>query len=207
RRHISELWGGAQVVDQHGMTETGPVSYGCPRRPGVLHVIESSYIAEVVDPESGQAVPRGVAGELVLTSLGRWGSPLLRYRTGDIVQSVAEEGCECGSHDLALNGGILGRTDDMLVVRGVNVYPSAMDDVLRSCGGVAEYRVHVQNSHAMAELRIEVEPAADHATDAQFGHRLEMALVQAFALRIPVVVVPGGNLRRFEMTANRWVRS
>jgi phenylacetate-CoA ligase len=207
RRHISELWGGAQVVDQHGMTETGPVSYGCPQRPGVLHVIESSYIAEVVDPLSGKAVARGIAGELVLTSLGRMGSPLLRYRTGDIVQTAAEDGCVCGSHDLALNGGILGRTDDMLVVRGVNVYPSAMDDVLRSFGGVAEYRVHVQNSHAMAELRIEVEPTPEHAADPHFRHRLEMALVNAFALRVPVVLAPSGNLPRFEMKASRWVRS
>jgi phenylacetate-CoA ligase len=131
----------------------------------------------------------------------------LRYRTGDLVQTAVDDGCACGSSDLALNGGILGRTDDMLVVRGVNVYPSAMDDVLRSHGGVAEYRVHVQNSHTMAELRIEVEPAAEHAADPNFGHRLEMALVQAFALRIPVAVVDTGNLPRFEMKANRWVRS
>jgi phenylacetate-CoA ligase len=206
-RHISELWHGARVVDQHGMTETGPVSYGCPRQPGILHVIESSYIAEVIDPESLQAVPRGATGELVLTNLGRTGSPLLRYRTGDLVQTAAEDACACGSTDLAFNGGILGRTDDMLVVRGVNVYPSAMDDVMRSQGGVAEYRVHVQNSHAMAQLRIEVEPAAEHAADPHFGHRLEMALVQAFTLRIPVEVVPSGNLPRFEMKANRWVRS
>jgi phenylacetate-CoA ligase len=206
-RHISELWQGAHVVDQHGMTEIGPVSYGCPRRPGMLHVVESSFIAEVIDPESGKALSRGSTGELVLTNLGRTGSPLLRYRTGDLVQAATEDGCTCGSFDLAFNGGILGRTDDMLVIRGVNVYPSAMDDVLRSHGGVAEYRVHVQNSHAMAQLRIEVEPAPDLAADAQFGHRLEMALVQAFALRIPVVVVPGGNLPRFEMKANRWVRS
>jgi phenylacetate-CoA ligase len=206
-RHISELWRGAHVVDQHGMTEIGPVSYGCPLQTGILHVIEPAFIAEVIDPETGKAVPRGATGELVLTNLGRTGSPLLRYRTGDLVQAVTEDGCACGSSDLAFNGGILGRTDDMLVVRGVNVYPSAMDDVLRSHGGVAEYRVHVHNGHAMAQLRIEVEPAPDQASDPQFGHRLEMALVQAFSLRIPVVVVPGGNLPRFEMKANRWVRT
>jgi phenylacetate-CoA ligase len=206
-RHISELWNGAHVVDQHGMTEIGPASYGCPRQPGILHVIESAFIVEVIDPESGQPVPRGSAGELVLTNLGRTGSPLLRYRTGDLVQTTTEEICACGTSDIGFQGGILGRTDDMLVVRGVNVFPSAMDDVLRSQGGVAEYRVHVQNSHAMAQLRIEVEPVADHAADPHFGHRLEMALVQAFALRIPVAVVPGGHLPRFEMKANRWVRS
>ena len=87
RAHIEKLWPGARVVDHHGMTETGPVSYGCPQRPGVLHVIESAYIAEVIDPESGQAVPPGGTGELVLTNLGRMGSPLLRYRTGDLVRA------------------------------------------------------------------------------------------------------------------------
>src|SRR5690348_7562968 len=82
-RLISELWHGARVVDQHGMTEVGPVSYGCPKQTGILHVIESAYIAEVIDPQTGNAVPRGATGELVLTNLGRTGSPLLRYRTGD----------------------------------------------------------------------------------------------------------------------------
>jgi len=141
RRHISELWGGAQVVDQHGMTEIGPVSYGCPQQPGVLHVIESSYIAEVVDPESGRPVARGAPGGTGADEFGTSGIAAAALSHGDIVQAAAEDGCACGSDDRALNGGILGRTDDMLVVRGVNVYPSAMDDVLRSCGGVAEYRV------------------------------------------------------------------
>src|SRR5579864_4226 len=89
RAHIEKLWHGARVVDHHGMTETGPVSYGCPKRPGVLHVIESGYIAEVIDPASGRAVPTGTRGELVLTNLGRVGSPVLRFRTGDMVEQVA----------------------------------------------------------------------------------------------------------------------
>ena len=207
RKHISDLWGGARVVDHHGMTETGPVSYGCPVRPCVLHVIEASYIPEIVDPESGEPVPRGTTGELVLTNLGRLGSPLIRYRTGDIVQAASEEICACGTADLALDGGILGRSDDMVVVRGVNVYPSAVEDVLRSSGSVAEYRVEVRNSHAMAEMVIDVEPAPDHAGDAQLGRRLEMALTNAFAMRIPVRLVPAGSLPRFEMKARRWTRS
>src|SRR5215470_10572815 len=81
---------GASIVDHHGMTEVGPVSYSCPKQPGVLHVIESSFIAEVIDPESAKAVEPGSSGELVLTNLGRTGSPLLRYRTGDVVQAAKE---------------------------------------------------------------------------------------------------------------------
>ena len=206
RKHISDLWQGARVVDHHGMTEIGPVSYGCPGRQCVLHVMESSYIAEIVDPETGEAAPRGTPGELVLTNLGRLGSPLLRYRTGDMVQAAAQEICECGTVDLALEGGILGRSDDMVVVRGVNVYPSAVEDVLRASGGVAEYQVEVRNSHAMTELLIQIEPHPEHADDPHLAHKLQMALTNAFALRIPVQLVPPGSLPRFEMKARRWTK-
>ncbi len=188
RARIEQLWHGAQVLDHHGMTETGPVSYGCPARPGVLHIIESAFIAEVID------------SELVLTNLGRTGSPLLRYRTSDVVKPTAESPCACGSYELALEGGILGRTDDMVVVRGVNVYPSAVENILRAAGGVAEYRVEIRTLHALPELRIQVEASAEHA------QRIQTALNNAFALRIPVSSVPAGTLPRFEMKAKRWIR-
>src|SRR5262249_49940639 len=149
RARIESLWCGASIVDHHGMTEVGPVSYSCPKQPGVLHVIESSFIAEVIDPESAKAVEPGSSGELVLTNLGRTGSPLLRYRTGDVVQAAKEAPCECGSYEIALEGGILGRTDDMVVVRGVNVYPSAIEQIVRSCGNVAEYRVEIHTGKAL----------------------------------------------------------
>ncbi len=207
RGRISKLWHGARVVDHHGMTEMGPVSYGCPKRPDVLHIMEDSYIAEVIDPETGRPVPRGVTGELVLTNLGRLGSPLLRYRTSDIVQAAVEDRCECGSYDLALNGGILGRTDDMLVIRGVNVYPGAVDNILRGFEAVSEYRVEIRNHRSLPELRIEVEPTSRYAGDASLTHRLEAALTNAFALRIPVSLVPHGSLPRFEMKARRWVNA
>jgi phenylacetate-CoA ligase len=149
-------------------------------------------------------VPRGVTGELVLTNLGRLGSPLLRYRTSDMVQAAPEDRCECGTRDLALNGGILGRTDDMLVVRGVNVYPSAVDNILRGFEAVSEYRVEIQNHRTLPELSIQVE-AAPGMPRFHLTHRLEAALTNAFALRIPVSLVPQGSLPRFEMKARRWV--
>jgi len=198
---IEDLWRRAKVVDHHGMTEVGPVSYGCPKRARVLHVIESSYIAEIIDPITGRATDRG---ELVLTNLGRIGSPLIRYRTGDIVERSKQELCECGSFDLALEGGILARTDDMVVVRGVNLYPSAIEDVLRGCEGVAEYRVEIRTNRALTELAVQVEAAVDN--DPDLAHRLESALRNAFALRIPVSIVERGTLPRFEMKAQRWVR-
>lgn len=205
RTHLEKLWRGARVVDHHGMTEIGPVSYGCPERPGVLHVMESGYIAEVIDPENGKAVPPGGRGELVLTNLGRIGSPLLRYRTGDLVERAPECPCECGSYELALEGGILGRTDDLVVVRGVNVYPSAVEDVLRAFG-VAEYRVEIRTERSLPELRIQVEEPGAGADGKALAHQLEGALNSAFSLRIPVDCVRAGELPRFEMKARRWVR-
>ncbi|MBZ5595520.1 MAG: AMP-binding protein [Acidobacteriia bacterium] len=203
--HIEKLWHGARIVDQHGMTETGPVSYSCSVRPGVLHVMESAYIAEIISTDTGRPVPPGGTGELVLTNLGRTGSPILRYRTGDLVQRAAECPCACGRHDLALEGGILGRTDDMVVVRGVNVYPSAVEDVLRSFG-VAEYRVEIRTERALPELSIQVEPSPGQQDGAGLAHQLEAALNNAFSLRIPVSCVHLGELPRFEMKARRWVR-
>jgi phenylacetate-CoA ligase len=200
RAYIERLWPGARVVDHHGMTEVGPVSYGCPQRPEVLHVIESAYIAEVMDTDASGA------GELVLTNLGRLGSPLLRYRTGDLVRPGAEGRCACGSYELALAGGILGRTDDMVTVRGVNVYPSAVEDIVRSCQGVAEYRVEIHNNRALQELRMEVEPVLEHPDPEGLAQRLEAELSNALALRIPVCSVASGVLPRFEMKARRWVR-
>lgn len=206
RTYIERLWPGARVADHHGMTETGPVSYGCPKQPGVLHVIESAYIAELIDPNGAGAVPPGATGELVLTNLGRTGSPLLRYRTGDLVQRGLNDQCECGSYDLGLHGGILGRTDDMVVVRGVNVYPSAVEHILRAFDGVAEYRVEIRIDRALPELSIQVETIPEHEDAGGLTKRLETALSNTFGLRIPVSGVPFGKLPRFEMKAQRWVR-
>lgn len=205
RLEIERLWRGAVVVDHHGMTEVGPVSYGCPATPNLLHVIEAGYFAEVIDPAGTRALERGERGELVLTNLGRVGSPLIRYRTGDLVEASVDDTCACGSSDLALRGGILGRTDDMVVVRGVNVYPAAVDDILRADGGVAEYRVRVGSERGLVEVSVEVE-ASHPGGDRELAGRLAVALTNALALRIPVSVVAYGSLPRFEMKARRWVR-
>ncbi len=206
RARVEAAWPGARVVDHHGMTETGPVSYGCPAQSDVLHVIEAAYIAEVIDPETGGAVGAGATGELVLTNLGRLGSPLLRYRTGDLVRRGGGGLCECGAEDLALPGGILGRADDMVVVRGVNVYPAAVESILLASGLVAEYRVEVQSGLHLAELRVEVEPTTECADGAVLAQRIETELQTVLGLRIPVCAVPRGHLPRFEMKARRWVR-
>lgn len=206
RARLKELWSHARVFDHHGMTEVGPVTCECPAEPGVLHVIESAYLPEVVEPESGAPAPDGAAGELVLTTLDRLGSPVVRYRTGDLVRRRPPGRCACGRCDTALVGGILGRTDDMVIVRGVNVFPSAVEHIVRACGGVTEYRVHVGESRGLAELRVDIEPAPDVPDAARLAASLEQGFQKAFALRIPVRLVPPGTLPRFEMKAQRWVR-
>ena len=203
RARLEALWPGARVFDHHGMTEVGPVTYQCPARPGVLHVLESAYYAEVIRPGSPDPVPPGQTGELVLTTLGRTGSPLLRYRTGDLVKGGMI--CSCGRSEMALEGGILGRTDDMVVVRGVNVYPAAVEELVRACGGVAEYRAEISHERALAELRLQIEPAPDCPDHAALLRKLEGSFESALTLRVPITVVPPGTLPRFEMKAKRWV--
>ena len=204
RALLESLWPGARIVDHHGMTETGPVSYECPVNPRVLHIMEDQFFAEIVDPSSGQPLLDGAPGELVLTNLGRIAAPVLRYRTGDLVQPAPAGRCSCGSLDLALPGGILARCDDMVVIRGVNIYPSAVEDVVRACGGIAEYRVEIAAVRSMDELRLQIEPAPD--APAGLVHRLETALRDAFGLRIPIETATSGSLPRFEMKSKRWVR-
>jgi phenylacetate-CoA ligase len=200
REQISERWGRARVFDHHGMTETGPVTYECPRQAGVLHVIESAYLAEVIEPQSGQAVSENATGELVLTTLGRFGMPLLRYRTGDLVKPrVHQSPCLCGRYEMALEGGIIGRADDMVVVKGVNIFPTAIEEIVRSCGGIAEYQVEVDMRGTLAEIQLRIE--AENELAATLMRKLETAL----GLRVPVTAVEHGTLPRFEMKAKRWV--
>jgi len=206
RSRIAQLWPGAQVFDHHGMTEVGPVSYQCPAQPGRLHILEESYLAEVIDPRTGEPAEPGQTGELVLTTLDRIGSPALRYRTGDLVTPLRGP-CRCGTQDLTLQGGILGRADDMVVVRGVNVYPGTVEEIVRRCPEVGEYLVEVDSRRAMLELNLCVELTHSSSQGAEaVRHSLEEAFQAALNLRVPVRVVPPGTLPRYEMKARRWVR-
>lgn len=194
RQRISEAWHGAQVLDHYGMTEVGPVAYQTPARADLLHIIEDSYFAEIIRPETGEAVAPGEVGELVLTTLGRTACPLLRYRTGDLVQRALDV------PGFALAGGIIGRADDMIVVRGVNLYPAAFDAAVRLVPEIEEYRVEISRRGAMTEVEVQIESPDDGATK-----KLERALTSTFSLRIPVTHVAAHTLPRFEMKARRWV--
>jgi phenylacetate-CoA ligase len=202
RARIERSWG-ARVIDHHGLTEVGPVSFECWEAPGFLHVNEGEFIAEVLDPASAEPVPDGAHGELVLTNLGRTASPIIRYRTGDIVVRRSEA-CLCGRTWARLEGGILSRVDDMVNIKGVNVYPVGIESVVRRFAEVVEFRSIVSPVESMRSLRMEIEvtPEADGATVAS---KVAYQLREALGLNIGVHAVAPGTLPRFEMKASRFI--
>ncbi|MCI0380862.1 MAG: AMP-binding protein [Gemmataceae bacterium] len=199
RSRIEEAWR-ARVYDHSGMTEVGPVAIECQDNPGGLHILEADYVAEVIDSASEQPVNPGQLGELVLTTLSRLASPLVRYRTGDLVR-VDPKPCPCGRSFVRLDGGILGRTDDMVNIRGNNFYPSALEGVIRRFAEVAEYRVEIDTSAALAEVRVEIEPVQEGHQ--RLADRIAMAIRDELLFRAEVKLVAPGTLPRFEMKAQR----
>ena len=201
RRQIETGWG-ARVIDHHGLTEVGPISFECWENPGFVHLNECEYICEVLDPHTGIRVPDGHQGELVVTNLGRLASPVIRYRTRDIVVRTSEP-CPCGRTLSRLAGGILSRADDMVYVRGVNIYPAAIEAVVRTVREVVEYRATVQSAGALGTLSVEIEVSvADPETVAAL---VESKLGEALGLTVPVIVAEPGMLPRFDMKARRFI--
>ena len=200
RRRIAALWG-AEVLDHAGATEVGPWGAGDLEGPG-LDVLEPWFHPEFLSVATGRPAGPGELAELVLTTLGRAGAPVIRYRTGDLVRprwAAAEEVAAGGCPWVRLEGGILGRIDDMLVVRGVNVFPGAIDDIVRSFPEVVEYRVTLRSHDSLDELVVEIEDrqAAPERVAREFHVRL--------GLRVDVRAVPPGSLPRFEGKARRIV--
>jgi phenylacetate-CoA ligase len=160
-------------------------------------VNESEFVAEVIDPVTGTPAAEG---ELVLTNLGRLGSPLVRYRTGDRVR-LATTPCACGRTFARLEGGILGRLDDMLIVRGVNVFPSAIEAIVRRFP-VEEFQIEVFRDGELDEVRVLVEVDGGDAG----ARRVQDALRATLGIRLEVSPVGLGSLPRFELKARRVVR-
>ncbi|QDU91689.1 Phenylacetate-coenzyme A ligase [Pirellulimonas nuda] len=218
RQRIEQAWG-ARLTDHSGASEVGPWGYGDPAGRG-LHVLESEFIAEFLSVESGRPAAEGELSHLILTSLGRWGSPVVRYRTGDLVRpSWRFEGDNRFVH---LAGGVLGRADDMLVIRGVNVFPSAIDAVLLDLPGVAEYRVTARKRGAMDDLLVEVEPRTapspqDSSSRPSVGaselewptpitpQQVAEQLRLRIGLSVEVTMAPPGSLPRSEGKSRRFI--
>lgn len=206
KRRIEESWG-ARCFDHCGMTEVGALGFECIAQPGGLHLNESEFVVEVVDPKTGEAVQEG-QGELVVTNLGRWGSPVFRYRTGDLVRPDPAP-CTCGRTFVRLEGGILGRVDDMIIVRGVNVFPGAIEDIVRRHPLVDEFRIEVYNQAEMDQVRVllEIDEAA-HGRDAcdRTVEAVAEGVRTSIGLRVETKAVPAGTLPRFDLKAKRVIR-
>src|SRR5262249_10317116 len=140
RRRIQEAFG-ARAFDHVGMTEMGAYGFECETQSG-LHINEDEFIAEMIDPQTLAPVEDGQKGELVLPNLGRIGMPLIRYRTGDL-GVISRQPCACGRASARLMGGVLGRADDMITVRGINVFPSAIENIVRRYSQVVEFAIEV----------------------------------------------------------------
>jgi len=206
KQRIENTWQ-ASVVDHAGATEIGPWGFGWQDRCG-LHVIETSFIAEVLPltspfsdrhtPPNAQASADGI-GELVLTSLGRYGVPVIRYRTGDLVNikgTTSSVNDRCGF--LWLPDGVLGRVDDMVTVRGVNLFPSSIESFVRQVAGIGEFCVQVTRPSQLDHLAITVEGSSEAA------QQLQKLLDQKLGLKTDVQCVQTGMLPRSDGKSRRW---
>jgi phenylacetate-CoA ligase len=195
RRRIEQAWN-AKVIDHTGATEVGPWGYANHDQTGV-YVNESQFIAEFLSQETGQPAADGELSELVLTTLGRAGSPVIRYRTGDLVRPTWNSSGE--PRFVLLQGGVLSRTDDMLIIRGVNVFPSSVEQILRSFPEVVEYRITARKRGAMDTLAIEVEDRLNEPD------RIERESQLRLGLKIDLSLVPLGSLPRSEGKGRHFV--
>jgi len=210
RERIESAWG-ARVFDHWGMTELGALAMECVENPGGLHMLETECIVEIIDPDSGEAATPDESGarrgELVVTNLGRTGSPLIRYTTGDLVATDPDP-CPCGRELLRLPGGILGRADDMITIRGNNVFPSTIEAILRQFDQVAEFQVEVHTDRSMPHLLIRIEPQP--GLDGEKNDALVAAVGEAIKDRLnfhaEILAVEENSLPRFELKGRRFVK-
>ena len=205
RERIQEAWGGGfTALDIYGLSEViGPgVAMEAPDDLGALNVFDDHFLPEVVDPETGQAVPDGEFGELVITTLTKEAMPVLRYRTGDITRVLPDSGDTAGpgARNWTRIARLTGRADDMLIIRGVNVYPREIEDVLMDDPEVGtNYAIVVDRRGAMAELRIRAEATADVADLDRGAERISKAVAERIRIRAAVEMVPEGSMPRTEV--------
>ncbi|MDD5024030.1 MAG: phenylacetate--CoA ligase [Methanoregula sp.] len=198
---------GVTAYDSYGLSELfGPgVAFECPERDG-LHIWHDSYLVEIIDPKTGERVSDGERGELVVTPLVKEAMPLLRYRTGDVTM-LMEDGCLCGRGKKIAR--ITGRSDDMLVIRGINVFPSQIEHVLLKIPEVGnQFMVYVDRINHLDEMTVEVEInreffSGELADLAKIQIKVVKELRDVLELRTTVKLVEPGSLPRFEGKSKR----
>lgn len=195
RQRIEAAWG-VRVIDHAGASEIGPWGFADADQRG-LHVNEAEFIPEFISVDTGQPAREGELAHLYLTTLGRCGAPVLRYRTGDLVRPRWSATGSC--RFVLLEGGVLGRADDMMIIRGVNVFPSAIEEILHGFPEVVEHRMTARKHGALDELLVEVE---DHLQQpARIAEELHLRL----GLRVDVRCVPLLSLPRFDGKGHRFI--
>jgi phenylacetate-CoA ligase len=195
RERIESLWQ-AKVLDHCGASEVGPWGFG-DLEANFVHVIECEFIAEFLSVATGTAAAEGELAELVITTLGRAGSPVIRYRTGDLVRPTWRSNGP--NRFVRLGGGVLGRTDDMLIVRGVNVFPSSIEQIVRSFPEVVEFRAIIDKESQLDRITIEIEDRLEQP------QRVAQELQLRLGLSVEVRPAPLGSLPRFEGKGKRFV--
>ena len=203
KRRIEEYWG-ARCFDHAGATEVGAWAFACQAEDRSPHLNELEFIFEVVDPQTGEALEPGACGELVATNLSRAGMPVLRYRTGDLVDLTLDP-CACGRRLARIRGGVLGRTDDMLILRGVNLYPSAIDNLLRGLPSIIEYEVEIRRKAGMDDLLLKLE-IHDNERFLEAERDVLAAFRSQLNIRVSVEQAARGSLPRYEFKARRYKR-
>ncbi|MCO6046465.1 phenylacetate--CoA ligase family protein [Aeoliella sp. ICT_H6.2] len=195
RDRIESTWH-AKLTDHSGASEIGAWGYGDLAARG-LHITENLCIAEFISVDTGEPAVDGELSHLILTTLGRVGAPLIRYRTGDLVRP--RWNVSGGNNFVLLEGGVLGRNDDMMVIRGVNIYPTSIEQILRSFPEVVEYRLTARKRGQMDSVLIEVEDRLEE-TD-----RIAAELQKQLGLSIEVKLVEPMSLPRFEGKGRRFI--
>ena len=201
KTRVESVWN-VKSYDHAGASEVGAHSFECEIQPNGTHVNESEFIVEVLNPDTLEPVSEGEQGELIITNLGRIGFPVIRYRTGDLVR-LNHEPCKCGRTFPRFEGGVLGRVDDMVVVRGINVFPSAIENLIRRSDEVEEFRITVSTVKQMGHLSIELD-LKKYADPENAKNDVSQQIRNELSLRSEIKVVPHGSLPRFEMKARRF---
>jgi phenylacetate-CoA ligase len=206
KRMLEQQWG-AQCGDTAGMTEIGTIMiFECSHQPGGTHIIEDNFIEEAIDSDTLEPVGYGEIGERLVTSFGRGFIPLLRYRSGDLVMRMPYNKCSCGRTWDFYDGGIRGRSDDMKLIRGTNVYQRAVEAIVREYDAIDEFQIVIwRKDNVQDEITVKVEVKPEHEESAgELLPKLGKDLAAAHeGLRFNVEAVSHGTLPRFELKAKR----
>lgn len=203
REKLQKIWN-ARCFDYIGLTEVGTWGFQCTEEPNGVHILDSEFIAEIVDPGTGLPVPEGEAGELIVTNLGRACMPSIRYRTGDLVK-IKKGLCPCGRTFRVLEGGVLGRKDEMIIIRGVNVFPNVLANVIESYIQPGDnYRIEVYREREIDEIAIQLEIKEEEKKEV-IPKAIQKEIKRRLNLRIEVEALPKGTLPKFDYKAKRFV--